>query len=1074
MSDKPTYEELENRINDLESALIKSEERFNHFLKNLPLAYQSLDKDGNFLEVNQFLQDILGYDREELIGRNFRDILHPDWIDHFKENFPRFKQVGEVLGVEFSLVKKDGTTILVSFTGKIQKDDQDHFQQTHCIFLDITEQKRAEEDSLSLKKQLQSLWNVARMTEATHKELCDMVLDEVQKMTGSEFSFFGFLDEEEKEMTLHSWSKEAMATCTVLDKPLHFPIHQAGVWAQAVVDRKSIILNNMKIGHPRMKGLPHGHVPLSNLISVPVLRHGKVVALAAAANKLTGYTAQDVELVHSFTSNVLMLLEKRRTEDSLKQSSKRLLEAQKIGKVGSWEFDVQKGQIWGSDMGFYIYGMVPPPSNLLSINEIEACIPERERVRQALVDLINDGRPYDLEFDILPADNSERKTILSKARLETDSSGNPLRVSGVIVDITDRKKIEEERQHLFQLIDNVDSIAVSKDPELRYLTVNQAYLKLTGHQHLEQIVGKTDEELFHGIATDEQIKEYMDNDRKALLLPEGGCITIEERLAVDDGTERFFLTKKFPIHSKYSGELLGVSTLSTEITERKRSEEALRQNESLFKAMLTAIPDMISIHDTEMNIIYSNWKGLADVPMDRRRIGEKCYRIYREKDKICPDCHMKQVIETRKPYSEELELFDVGWVEMNVIPILDVNGSCEFIIEWMRDINENKKTDAHLRQLTKMEAVGRLAGGVAHDFNNMLAVILGRTDLILEEIEPDHPFYTDIVEIQNAGERSANLTSQLLAFARKQTVKPKVIDLNQTVAGMLKMLRRLIGENIKLAWNPNGNVWPVKIDPGQVDQILANLCVNARDAITDIGKVTIETGNAIFDEDYCRDHTGCVPGEYAMLAVSDNGCGMNIETQAHLFEPFFTTKEQGKGTGLGLATVYGIVKQNKGYINVYSELDLGTTFRIYLQRHKTRETPQSEEKIDSSSGRGHETILLVEDEPAILNMAATMLERQGYIVLQAATPGQALHLATEHVGDVHLLITDVVMPEMNGRDLAKNILSLYPGIKCLFMSGYTANVIAYHGVLDEGVNFIQKPFSKNDLTVKVRKVLEQR
>ncbi len=287
------------------------------------------------------------------------------------------------------------------------------------------------------------------------------------------------------------------------------------------------------------------------------------------------------------------------------------------------------------------------------------------------------------------------------------------------------------------------------------------------------------------------------------------------------------------------------------------------------------------------------------------------------------------------------------------------------------------------------------------------------------------------------------------------------------------MLQRLIGEDIEMAWSPGEKLWPVKIDPGQIDQILTNLCVNARDAIGGVGKVTMETANAVLDEAYCAEHRDAAPGEYVLLAVSDNGCGMDAATLGHLFEPFFTTKEVGQGTGLGLATVYGAVKQNKGHINVSSELGAGTTFRIYLPRHRDKTDRLPDKERETTAPRGRETILLVEDESAILRMTAMMLQREGYTVVSAGTPGEAIRLANEHAGTIHLLMSDVVMPEMNGRELAKSILSLYPDMKCLFMSGYTADVIAHRGVLDESVNFIQKPFSRKELAGKLREVLDR-
>jgi len=385
---------------------------------------------------------------------------------------------------------------------------------------------------------------------------------------------------------------------------------------------------------------------------------------------------------------------------------------------------------------------------------------------------------------------------------------------------------------------------------------------------------------------------------------------------------------------------------------------------------------------------------------------------------------------------------------------------------------ERHKLESQLQQAQKMESVGRLAGGVAHDFNNMLGVILGHAELGLMQLEPTNPVCADLKEISKTAERSADLTRQLLAFARKQTVSPKTIDLNDTITNTLKMLQRLIGEDIHLVWHPSPDQCQVKMDPSQIDQILANLCVNARDAIEDTGRITIETGTCFIDADYCAANPEAAPGDYVRLVVSDSGKGMDRETLTHIFEPFYTTKELGKGTGLGLATVYGAVKQNNGFINIYSEPGNGTTFSIHLPRY-AGDTFRTQEELGSQTVlRGQETILLVEDEAAILNITAIMLEKQGYTVLRGDSPGRAMELAREYHGPIHLLMTDVIMPEMNGRDLARNILTIHPGMKRLFMSGYTADVIAHHGVLDDGVHFIQKPFSLPSMAAKVREVLD--
>jgi CheY-like chemotaxis protein len=370
-----------------------------------------------------------------------------------------------------------------------------------------------------------------------------------------------------------------------------------------------------------------------------------------------------------------------------------------------------------------------------------------------------------------------------------------------------------------------------------------------------------------------------------------------------------------------------------------------------------------------------------------------------------------------------------------------------------------------------MEAVGRLSGGIAHDFNNMLTVILGRTNLALTGLDPAQPLYADLLDIREAATRSAELTSHLLAFARRQPIAPKVIDLNAKVSEMLKMLRRLIGEGIDLSFRPGAGLWYVRIDPSQVDQILANLSVNARDAIAGAGRISIGTSNVTLDERHRVCAAGAAPGAYVVLSVCDDGAGMTREVAQHVFEPFFTTKALGRGTGLGLATVYGILKQNGGAIDVHSEPGVGTTFELYLPRAAGAPATASPPTASTSPrGRG-ETVLIVEDEEAIRKLGRSMLEPLGYAVLLAATPDEAIRLAETHPGEIHLLLTDVVLPRMNGRELATRIQGLRPAVRCLYMSGHATSMIGLGSVLDEGIHFVQKPFSLEGLAIKVRDAL---
>ncbi len=525
------------------------------------------------------------------------------------------------------------------------------------------------------------------------------------------------------------------------------------------------------------------------------------------------------------------------------------------------------------------------------------------------------------------------------------------------------------------------------------------------------------------------------------------------------------------------GQLIGAFNRLLEILALRESR--LIESEEHHRSVLKTAMDGIWFADTEgrlqgVNEAYCRMSGYSEAEL----LGMSISDI--EVNEMANDTadHIRRIISQGEDRFESRHRRKDG-------SILDVEVSVQYraandgqLITFIRNITKLKQAEqekaalsSQLHQAQKMESVGSLAGGVAHDFNNKLSVILGCTYMASIESDPVQ-IQNHLEEIRKAGEQSSELTRQLLAFARKQTIIPKVLDLNETVASMFKMLQRLIGENIRLTWRPAPELWQLMFDPTQIDQILANLCVNARDAIAEGGRITIETGNSSIDETYHAHNTDALPGEYVRLAVSDNGCGMERELLGRIFEPFFTTKEKDKGTGLGLATVFGIVKQNNGFINVYSEPGLGTTFTIYLPRHEDNSMQLVAKDSSSPPPTGQETVLLVEDEQAILNMASTILSKQGYSVLQANTPAEAIRLADEHEGIIGLVITDVIMPDMNGKDLVNKLLSRNPRLKCLYMSGYTADVISRHGVLDVGVNFIQKPFSLPALAGKVRQVLD--
>jgi two-component system, cell cycle sensor histidine kinase and response regulator CckA len=699
-------------------------------------------------------------------------------------------------------------------------------------------------------------------------------------------------------------------------------------------------------------------------------------------------------------------------------------------------------------------------------------------MQQKLISKIIDR--FVLEFK-MKHKNGHWVDILSRAEALFDDKGQAVRIIGTHTDITERKQAEGELRESHSMLTRTEQIANVGSWEWD-IEADRVYWsnELFRIFRRDPAIGAPS----FAEHSDIYVAEDMDRLRGAVekCLFNGLPYELELRAIRSDGMIRQCMARG---QAKYDGKgsIIRLVGSLQDITERKQAEEQLRKSEEQFRNLYDEAPVGYFEYDLQGNITRMNQRYLKMLGYTAEEmLGQPCWKFIADEfareqilaklDGVRPPAVGLERIYRRKDGTTFPVLFEDRL-------LLDEEGHIKGIRTTIHDITERKdaeeereKLQAQLTQAQKMESVGRLAGGVAHDFNNMLGVIFGHTEMALEDVDPAAPLYASLQAIQHAAERSAALTRQLLAFARKQTVAPKVINLNETVAGMLNMLRRLIGEDIDLLWCPGEDLPSVKIDPAQIDQLLANLCVNARDAIEGVGKITIETDRKTFDAAYCADHIGFLPGEYLLLTVSDDGCGMDQVVLNQIFEPFFTTKEQGKGTGLGLASVFGMVKQNNGYINVYSEPGQGTTFKIYLPAFASKSAWVAEKEQELSTEHGHETVLLVEDEPAILKMTTMMLIRLGYTVVAAATPGEAIRLALEYRGQIDLLMTDVVMPEMNGRELAGNLLSHYPDLKRLFMSGYTADVIAHHGVLDEGVHFIQKPFSMKDLGGKLRETLE--
>lgn len=614
--------------------------------------------------------------------------------------------------------------------------------------------------------------------------------------------------------------------------------------------------------------------------------------------------------------------------------------------------------------------------------------------------------------------------------------------------------------------------------EGHYTFVNKAFANGVG-KSVEEIVGRKIWDVF---PRDEADKRF---GALSQVFRTGEEKVIEVRVPRADG-DRFYVTTITPVKDAVGG-VASVICSSKDITGRKRAEDALAESEKRYRLLFESIRDGIVRVDIngcfiDANQAYYDMLGYTPAELAEKKdfyaITPERFRGW-EREEIFNNKLLKQGY--TGTYEKEYIRKDgsVFPIEVQAFAILDENSEPVYLWGLVRDITERKLAEAeritletHLRQAMKMDAIGQLAGGVAHDFNNVLTGIIGQVSLALMDIKADDPRGACLTEVNRAAESAAGLIRQLLAFSRKQVVEPKVLDLNEIISSLQTMLGRLIGENIEFKVISKGTLQAVKVDPGQVEQILVNLVLNARDAMPDGGKLVVQTANVELDAHYCHKYPFVSPGRYVMLAVSDTGYGMTADVKSHLFEPFFTTKTKGVGTGLGLATTYGAVKQAGGHITVYSEAGHGTTFKIYLPTVNEKPVKLVNDSRAIQMLGGSETVLLVEDDDSVREMVAMVLDRLGYRVLSADNGAQALALAEEYKNNIDLLMTDVVMPGMNGREIAEQLVKTHPETKVLYTSGYTEDVIVHHGIVDEGLNFIGKPYVLDALARKLRQVLE--
>jgi two-component system, cell cycle sensor histidine kinase and response regulator CckA len=1033
---------VEDLLEERTRELRESEARYRRLVENMNDAIYTLKQDGTIDYVSPPLEKILGYPPEKLVGKAYDFLLHPDDKEQIQRQFDDLLE-GKTYPSEYRMLARDGSTRWVRTSSSLIMDGR-KIAGIQGVLMDITGRKQVEEALRMANERLE----MAQLASGTGVWDWDIRTGKIE-WTPQMFELFG-LDPKSYAASFEAWGAA-----------LH-PEDREGAAErinQALRDQAPLA-NEYRVVHP------DGQVRW-------------ISALGRGTYDDQGHPVRMLGICLDITG-------RKMAEEALRES-KAKLEA---------VFESMNDAVFISDMN----------GNFIDFNEAFATyhrFGSKEECYRKLAEYHDYIDVFFADRTLAPTDmwavpRALRGETVSNAeyilrRKDTGEtwwgsySFGPIRgrdgeiVGSIVVgrDVTEQKKAGDalrKSEERLALATRGTGIGIwDYYPAMDLLEWDDQMFDLFDVPR--EAFRKTFEDWSSCVAT-EALPEVLEKFHAAL---EGEKeFNVEFPVRRRNGEIRYLAGISF-VNRDEQGKPVRVVGVNYDITGRKQAEVALREREEWYRVMMEQAADTVIMHDENGLILDANLKACQSLGYSREEL------LSRTIGDIDPEAIQKGMhklwdtvlsgesatFESRQKRKDGSELP----VEVTLGSVRLPNGKA--ILGIIRDITERKRAEAdkenlqmQLLQAQKMESVGRLAGGVAHDFNNILQSIMGFSEMALEKLERSSPLHGDIKEIHQSASKAADLTRQLLAFARKQTVTPKILDLNDTIAAMLKMIRRLIGEDIDIAWMPGAGLWQVRMDPSQIDQVLANLCVNSRDAITGVGKVTIETENTVFEEAYCKDHSGFIPGDFVQLSVSDNGCGMDKSVLEHIFEPFFTTKGLGKGTGLGLATVYGIVKQNEGFIKIYSEPGTGTTFRIYLPRYGAA-NGQPEKKPPMEAPRhGTETILLVEDDPAILDMGKRMLKNLGYEVLTASTAKEALEIARKKSGEILLLLTDVVMPGMNGRDLAGKLLSRHPDMKCLFMSGYPSDVIALHGILEEGMRFIEKPFSMKDLASKLREVLE--
>jgi PAS domain S-box-containing protein len=979
--------------------------------------------DGTIETWNPAAERLFGHPARAAVGRPVTLIAPEEGVAEVRRNMRLLKEGHSIGPYETQRVRSDGRVVNVSVTLSPIRDARGALAGSSRIFRDITEQKRAEHE--------------LRQSEAFYRSLFENLSDcifIVDVTSDQRFKLVSFNPAEERAVGMTTAQVAGRFTDDVLP----------GDVAEQVNRNFRRCVEERRITHyEEVLDLPKGRVPFLTTLIPLTAPNGRIHRIIGVASDISE-RKQTEQALQASETHYRSLIEHGMDQVTIMGADGRFTYASpSVTRLLGWDPDQLIGQM--------VFGYVHPDD----VPRVQAAFGRALQGETAAIREVFRCRHKDGSWRVFES-------------VVTNLLNEPT-VAGVVInsrDITDRTRAEEALQasetRLQSLFAGIDDALFVHDTEGRIIDCNEAACQRLGYSR---------EELLTMHTSDVDAPEFASGFRERLGKQlRQGRVTLEGLHVTKDG-------RRIPvdIHTMvidYHGSK-AVLALMRDITDRKRAEEALRRSESDHRGLIEHAPLGIYRSTLDGRFLTVNAALVRMLGYDSPAellaldIGRDVYAEPGERERFVRESPPQ--VETRWKRRDGTPI--VVRLSSRLIPGTDGNEACfEGLVE---DVTAQRDLENQFRQAQRLEAVGRLAGGVAHDFNNVLTAITGYTDLLLEDLGPEDPKRPDVIEIKAAALRAATLTRQLLAFSRKQILQTRVLDLNEVVRTLDNMLRRLIGEDVKLEISLASALGAVRTDPGQIEQVILNLAVNSRDAMPGGGRLTIETANVDLDEAYAREHAGVVPGRYVMLAISDTGIGMDAETQSHIFEPFFTTKEQGTGTGLGLATVYGIVKQSGGHVWVYSEPGGGATFKVYLPRVEEPVEARALAPSAGPSAGGSETVLVAEDDPAVREVVAETLTQKGYRVLRAPDGQTALEMARAQPGEIQLLVTDIVMPGMTGRELAEALTAERAGVRVLYMSGYTDDAVVRHGVLAEGLPYLQKPFSPSALATKVRELLDR-